>query len=140
MYIICIWHSFLIRDFSLRLKQEQHDGAFHTHDFWITCTICSLFMAFHRLRRVSLVKQKLLTVSVYNNLYLWISFCSIYRILFRSLFLLLYFFLFRHCVVCRFTVSDYPFKFDIVKLFVGACPCPLRSSQSTNLADFTNRF
>jgi hypothetical protein len=53
-----------------------------------------LFIAFEArvTRRVPLVEQKLLTLSAYKDFYLWISCCSIFRFLFRSLFLLLYFF------------------------------------------------
>jgi len=53
-----------------------------------------LFIAFEArvIRRVPLVEQKRLTLSAYKDLYLWISCCSIFRYLFWSLFLLLYFF------------------------------------------------
>jgi len=76
-------------------------SAVHVHNLHVTFIPHSwLFIAFETrvTRRVPLVEQKLLTLSVYKDLYLWISCCSIFRFLFRSLFLLLYFFYLLCCL------------------------------------------
>ena len=90
-----IQSSFVV--FHRAWNKSKTTAAFHTHNFQIRCTMCSSFMAFHRVwsksnTTVPLVEQKLLTLSAYKDLYLWISCCSIFRYLFWSLFLLLYFF------------------------------------------------
>jgi hypothetical protein len=141
LHMTFIPHSWLFIAFETRTTRRVHFihmiSKLHAHCFphsW-------LFIAFETrvTRRVPLVEQKLLTLSAYKDLYLWISCCSIFRFLFRSLFLLLYFFYLAIVlsVDLRFLIT--PLNLASSSFSQGHAHA-MRSSQSTNFADFTNVF
>jgi len=120
LHMTFIPHSWFFIAFETRVTRRVHfiDIIYKLHAQCFPHSWLFIALETRVTRRVPLVEQKLLTSSAYKDLYLWISCCSKFR------FCLDHYFSFYTfsicCVVCRFTFSDYPFKFGIIKYFEGA--------------------